>query len=188
MPNSISSRIRERALAEGFDLVRFADARAALGEILTRRTPGPSTGMSSDSGSTGASLSSCASMTTRSPVSASPACAGASAAREREDVERLARSLRAESLRHNRGGQLNKLMIRVEGADRHWQVRRRLPLNCRARFADGKASAALKGKQTNDADEQNDSWNSKLPRPTPGDFDVDYHDIAGISLDRVAIR
>jgi epoxyqueuosine reductase len=28
MPNSISSRIRERALAEGFDLVRFADARS----------------------------------------------------------------------------------------------------------------------------------------------------------------
>ncbi len=35
--------------------------------IRTRSTPGPSTGMSSDSGSTGASLSSCASMTTRSP-------------------------------------------------------------------------------------------------------------------------
>jgi len=29
MPNSISSQIRERALAEGFDVVRFADARAA---------------------------------------------------------------------------------------------------------------------------------------------------------------
>jgi hypothetical protein len=67
-------------------------------------------------------------------------------------------------------------MILVEGADRHWQVCRRLSLNCRTGFADGKAGAALKGKQTNDADEQNDSWKSKLPRATPGDFDVDYHD------------
>jgi epoxyqueuosine reductase len=30
MPNSISDQIRERALAEGFDLVRFTDARAEL--------------------------------------------------------------------------------------------------------------------------------------------------------------
>ena len=52
---------------------RPAAARAARtraprsGVIRTRSTPGPSTGTSSDSGSTGASLSSCASMTTRSP-------------------------------------------------------------------------------------------------------------------------
>src|ERR1700704_4794323 len=61
--------------------------------------------------------------------SASAESAGAGAARERKDVERLPRPQCVKSLSHNRGRQLRKSMVRIEGADGHWQARQRLPMS-----------------------------------------------------------
>jgi hypothetical protein len=58
-------------------------------------------------------------------------------------------------------------MIRIERADRHWYVRRRLPINGCRRFGDGEARTSLKGERANWTDEQDREEKAKLQGATP---------------------